>query len=280
MKQKFTLIILCQLIFSWNTYAQIPNPDFENWNFFGWFANPDEWNTNNMQITSSVVKPDSDAYTGVYSMQLYNYGTLKPVAWTQFALATNISAVTAYVKLNPVTDDTVSIKVREFYNGILVDSGEWKGYTYIAGYTPVTVAVSQNNNNIDTVEIEISGGNHTNVVMTGTEFKVDHLQLVLSTGIFECPVFFFSAAYPNPIRDVLFIRMYNSEGLTEIKIFNSLGSEVKKISVPQTESLSIAMQPPYPYGIVKIDVSDLASGNYFILAKSNTTSKVYKCIKQ
>lgn len=241
MKQKFTLLILSYFISCCISQAQIPNAGFENWIFAGWFANPAGWNTNNMQLTSSVVAPDSDAYMGVYAMKLYNYGTIKPVAWTRFASSANVNNLTAYIKLTPVLGDTVYIKVREFYNGALLDSGEWKGYTSIPGYTLVNVPLSQNSSVIDTVEIEIAGGNHTDVVMNGTDFKVDHLQLSLTSGMAN-DFAFAPAVYPNPASGNFFITTGNTVRIEEIIIFNSMGNQVKKISALAVESLNMNNQ--------------------------------------
>ncbi|MEO8147383.1 MAG: T9SS type A sorting domain-containing protein [Bacteroidia bacterium] len=278
MKQKFIFIIVMQIFFSMKLFAQIPNADFESWSFWGWYYNPDSWNTNNSQISSSFVQPDSDAYIGNLAMNLYNYGSIKPVATTTFVTSNNINTLNAYVKLKVIYNDTVSIVVREFYNGVAVDSGIWIGFSDMLNYSPAIVSVSQNSNAIDSVEIEISGGNQTNLIMEGTSFLVDDLQLNTTGIIIDDPIVHFSNVYPNPVTDMISIEYNDIVQPSELKIFNSTGALINKYWLNND---NLQMPPmPTPYGQFKIDVSKFEKGFYVLQLNTDSTTENYKFIKQ
>ncbi|HXP52451.1 MAG TPA: T9SS type A sorting domain-containing protein, partial [Bacteroidia bacterium] len=77
--------------------------------------------------------------------------------------------------------------------------------------------------------------------------------------------------YPNPAADKLNIEfnLQNPEGETTIKINDLLGKEVLTTSTFLTSNKTIT-----------IDINTLAKGVYFIQVVNDTTTKVFKFIKQ
>jgi len=70
--------------------------------------------------------------------------------------------------------------------------------------------------------------------------------------------------YPNPVKDVLYIRA--TEKINQIHIYNMLGQEVKRI-LPSASS-------------IEINLSNLPNGAYFIKAQIGMHNGSYKIIKQ
>ncbi len=70
--------------------------------------------------------------------------------------------------------------------------------------------------------------------------------------------------YPNPVEDILTIT--SQEEITELRIFNQLGQEVKIIEPLQSS--------------FEIDLSDLATGIYIVKMKATDHSGTYKLMKQ
>lgn len=70
--------------------------------------------------------------------------------------------------------------------------------------------------------------------------------------------------YPNPVKDVLYLRA--TEKINQIHIYNMLGQEVKRI-LPSASS-------------IEINLSNLPNGAYFIKAQIGMHNGTYKIIKQ
>ncbi|ESU21188.1 hypothetical protein FEDK69T_25550 [Flavobacterium enshiense DK69] len=86
----------------------------------------------------------------------------------------------------------------------------------------------------------------------------------LSTQDFSFATYF--VLYPNPVKDVLNIETKQTIEVSSINIYNQLGQLV--LVVPNAQNVS------------KVDVSGLASGNYFIKINSDKGTSNTKFIKQ
>lgn len=270
MKTKFYFFACIQLLLMNKLEAQIPNPSFENWmNIGGWFDIPSGWSANNSQIITSVVAPDSDAYSGSLAMHLQNVSTIRPAASTHFPIAVNIISLTAYVKLNLIINDTVKIKVSELSNGLVVDSGEWLGLSDISNYIPVTIPVSQNNPAIDSAIIEISGGNQTNLIFESTVFLVDDLSLNTVSGI--KPFYDYDAKiWPNPVNTNLMISLNKNSQIGSLSIYTCNGQLIKNINSESLLSSQINGHTNY-----NIPVQELNRGLYLL----NINGETHRSIK-
>ncbi|MAD96453.1 MAG: hypothetical protein CMB99_03910 [Flavobacteriaceae bacterium] len=76
--------------------------------------------------------------------------------------------------------------------------------------------------------------------------------------------------YPNPAANYLNIEFFGYDRNVKITLFNSLGAVMKTITNKEYSSTKHAIQ---------IDISNLATGNYFIHYQSNGISKTKKLIK-
>lgn len=270
MKTKFYFFACIQLLLLNKLEAQIPNPSFENWiNVGGWFDIPSGWSANNSQIITSVVAPDSDAYSGSLAMHLQNVTTIRPAASTQFPIVSNIISLTAYVKLSLIINDTVKIKVLELSNGLVVDSGEWLGLSDIQNYSPITIPVSQNNTTIDSAIIEISGGNQTNLIFESTVFLVDDLSLNTVNGIQSFDDYN-AKIWPNPVTTDLMISLNKNTKIGSLSIYTYTGKLIKTITSESLLGTQINGHTKY-----HIPVQELNSGLYLL----NINGEMHRNIK-
>lgn len=270
MKTKFYFFACIQLLLLNKLEAQIPNPSFENWiNVGGWFDIPSGWSANNSQIITSVVAPDSDAYSGSLAMHLQNVTTIRPAASTQFPIVSNIISLTAYVKLSLIINDTVKIKVLELSNGLVVDSGEWLGLSDIQNYSPITIPVSQSNTTIDSAIIEISGGNQTNLIFESTVFLVDDLSLNTVNGIQSFDDYN-AKIWPNPVTTDLMISLNKNTKIGSLSIYTYTGKLIKTITSESLLGTQINGHTKY-----HIPVQELNSGLYLL----NINGEMHRNIK-
>lgn len=255
MKKLLLIGALAWLTFT-DSSAQVPNSDFENWTFYGWFYNPDYWSTNNNQIQATFVSPDSDAYNGMLAMKLYNHNNIRPVAKTTFPVSSKVSSIDFYARLNLINNDTVWALVKVYENGIVVDTGNWFGTTSINNYTLINVPVSQNSVNADSVEIEFKGGNQTNLIFEGTSFTVDGITGNMTSGIDE--VFQHGIVFTNT-NGFLNLKAEHALYQPEIKIYNVQG---------QLSNCSVELS-----GLNEIvaDVRTLSKGIYILELTFNQT---------
>jgi len=131
-----------------------------------------------MAISSTEVDPDSlNVYHGRYAMKLLNDYTYPALAKTKFPIAVHPLSLQAYVKCNLVPSDTVSIWIKLFYKGKVIDGGVWFGTKPIENFKQINIPIGQYSTLADTALIEIRGGNHlmNNQPGKGSIFWVDYL---------------------------------------------------------------------------------------------------------
>ena len=98
---KKILYSITALLFVAGLSAQIPNSDFESWDYQPVLL---QWETNSRPLTLPpfdpyVVKQDSDSYSGKWAANLYGNGVYKPYAKTTFAVQVHPNHVSLYYKL-------------------------------------------------------------------------------------------------------------------------------------------------------------------------------------
>jgi hypothetical protein len=249
----FTIVVA--LLICTQTQAQIPNAGFEDWtNWSGWFDDPDNWDTNNGQLFTPVVK-DTFAYQGDFAMQVNFNGS----AATIFPVASHPQILSAFVKTNFTSYDTVGITIRVYANDLVTDSAVWLSTTPQTSWTQIDIPVSQNNPNADSVEIIVSGGNQPN-----TTFSIDDVSFLI-TGfgdIISNPINIF----PNPVNDQLFVNLPGNRSPKTVKIFNINLQGIKIINqVSKTGQSTIC-----------VNVNDLVAGTYLFSVECE--DKSYNCL--
>jgi hypothetical protein len=192
MKTINAILLLCIATFaiSCSKDEEIPNPSqpqqnipVANGGFENWTNNlPDNWTTNSCPpcmapYETYIVRQDTVAYQGQFAAKFIYNNTYAAWAQNGFAVTTHPQYLSAYVKCNLVTTDSVLIRVKVFNNNVEVDSGEWYGTTSISNYTQLNVPISQNATQADSVNIYIEGGHRGSLTWTNTEFWVDAVEL-------------------------------------------------------------------------------------------------------
>jgi len=87
-----------------------------------------------------------------------------------------------WLRRNLAPSDTVSIRIKLFFQGKETDSGAWFGTKSIENYQQINIPISQHSALADTALIEITGGDHLmdNKPGKGSKFWVDYLSFQLS----------------------------------------------------------------------------------------------------
>lgn len=191
------IMAIIPLIFAVATIsAQIPNSDMELWTSAPTLVG---WQTNSNPLTLPpydpyVVRRDSDSYSGLWAADYYGNGVFKPWGIAVFPVSQHPVALSLYYKLlfapcvNQIGGsifDTASLSVELMDHGAVVDRGYWQSTTLQSRYSQLVIPFSQNATVFDSCRITVTGGS----VSTGcvgaiwhTEFKVDHMQMLYSTG--------------------------------------------------------------------------------------------------
>ena len=235
------------------TCAQtIPNAGFENWtDIGGWYVNPDNWQTSNAQLSCSGVNKDSNSYQGNFAAQILTLGC---AGWaqTQFPLTTHPLNLYCYVRISLTGIDTVSIRIELLNNGNVADNGLWTDTTNIAGFTLITIPITQNASVIDSAIIYMQSGNNS-----GTELIVDSMYFDFTSGIEKNENNSSWTLYSNPFNKYAILEFENLKNENyDLRIYSETGKLV------QTADDIIT-------GQVKIEKKNLARGNYFFQLRNN-----------
>ena len=241
---------LFSLILFWSytiqLYSQtIPNSGFENWHLVvGLYLEPDGWQINNDYLHPVFVVQDTNAYPGNYSILLASYGR----ATSKFAFDKHPSKINAYVKCPIVAmTDTVKIRVNVFRNNILVDQGLWQNSELIQEWMLISIPITQNTSQSDSLEIIITGGNEGTSIM-----QVDDLSFDLVNDIHERSQNIFWSLKPNPV--------HNWATLT----FNYQQNEVYQLFVYNLDGRLVQLMDNIKSNSLKIERQNFESGLYFI----------------
>ena len=255
MKTILSIIFIVLLLSFKTTSAQIPNNDFETWVSSPWSDEQlQDWTSLYSELLPSMIVKDADAYSGNFSMHMYN-GVFDSYAYTSFSLQEKPVSLRGYVKGSVEAGDSIYIRVVLYEQSLPVDSGRWVGYNGFDAFTQVSVSISQNSPNADSALVYVSGGTHEN-----TEIKVDLMTLDFESAVPPEPAFSFLSASPNPFIDQVTLHLFlTSEFNGEISIIDVLGR--KMISIPAALVSKGENEIP-------LNTSSLPSGNYWCVFSS------------
>jgi hypothetical protein len=157
----------------------IPNADFENWDNL---PKLQTWKTNSCPVCvppyeTYVVQKDTAACYGQFSAKFIYNNVYSAIAENKFAASVHPSFLDACVKCNLSVSDSVFIRIEVLHAGVVTDQGEWYGTTSINNFIPVSIPVSQNSSQVDSVLITIRGGQKNAYPGNNTEFWVDNLSI-------------------------------------------------------------------------------------------------------
>ena len=156
----------------------IPNGDFENWNS----NSLQNWETNSCPLCvpafeTYIVQQETGAYHGKYAAKFIYNNVYTAWAQNKFPVQNHPSGMASYVRCDLFGMDTVSITIKLFDHGVLVDSGQWLGTSSIANYKEIDIPITQNSANADTALIKIEGGHEFDSADKYTTLWVDYLSL-------------------------------------------------------------------------------------------------------
>lgn len=266
MKNPVTLSFIVLLLNISIASAQIPNYDFESWTSYpDWSEHLDEWTSFYSELIAPMIYKDNDAYSGTYSMLMYN-GVFASYAYTSFAIQEKPTSLRAFVKGSVESGDSIYIRVVLYKQALPVDSGRWVGHNGFDAFTPVTVLISQYSNDADSALIYVNGGTHAN-----TEIKVDLMTFDFGSGVPPEPTFSFLSASPNPFTDQVTLHVFLSNEFDgEISIIDALGRKI--ISIP-------AVLLTKGENEMVLNTSSLPSGNYWCVFSSGNELGRIRLIK-
>ncbi|UOK41854.1 MULTISPECIES: DUF7619 domain-containing protein [Flavobacterium] len=157
-----------------------------------------------------------------------------------------------------VTNITSGNKVEFIFENINLpfDDANNDGYLVFKIKTKPTLAVGNTFTNKASIYFDYNFPIVTNTATTAIQ--------ALSTQDFSFATYFM--LYPNPVKDVLNIETKQTIEVSSINIYNQLGQLV--LVVPNAQNVS------------KVDVSSMASGNYFIKINSDKGTSNTKFIKK
>lgn len=263
MKKIPLLFILVALLFSGFTFAQIPNPGFEEWTG----GNPNDWVTDNFPPVIPITQTSS-AHSGSSAVQ----GSVVPYLNTSvsplllsgsdgqgFPYTDHPGSFHGFYKLTSVNGDNLGGLV------LFIKNGQGIGTAVLnleaaSNYTEFATDITWNStDNPDSAYIEfvIVGVDSVHI---GTTFYLDDLSFSPTTGVNQndnSPLKFELAQnYPNPFNPSTTINYsVPKQSFVSLKVYNLLGQEVATL-VNENKSA----------GTYKIDFSaspgNFASGLY------------------
>jgi len=251
--KKLLLFCFAIFLFTKESSSQIPNGDFEDWWYTGQGTILSGWQSFYPDFGIPCINPDTEAYSGDRAVRFNNLG-ISSYAYSKFPITTKPLALTAFVKANVASGDSISIRVVLYQSSQAVDSGRWVGYSVLGSYTQVTVPISNTNASADSALIDIRGGNNqaTDMLVDQLEFNFN-LQVPNPSGTST----FSFAASPNPFNGILQI------------MINSLADDVITLKLSDAEGRAVMQFD---------DLKILKGTNTISLTTTALAAGIYHCV--
>ena len=274
MKNIITLVLLT--IFSTVLFGQsIPNNKFENWESFGAFENPENWDTPNTEISilgQATVSKSTDAFSGSFSAMLETKNLVLADAPGLITLADfsvdittlefefkgglplqeNVARLSGMYKYSGAGNDSASVVIYNYKRdneGVIDTIGVGiKSLGDADSWTTFTVEMQVLNSNIpDTFNVIILSSGES--FKAGSVLLVDSLTIETNTGILsldrkkeEISIF------PNPATDHVTLEMKSTGNNRFVQVYSYSGSYI--------------LTKEFNLNSVNIPVSNLPSGYY------------------
>ena len=274
-------IFISMFAFFAQTFAQIPNGDFESWTA----GNPTGWLTDNAVGIATPITQSSDAHGGSsavrgevlnffgspYPGYIYNYGNAFPISQ-------RYAQLNGYYKLSPQGNDKFYVVVWFYSKGQLIAAntvqfGAASSYTQFT--VPLTYATADTP---DSANVFIAAGEDTSQTSTnaniGTVFFVDDLSFSgTATGVNDNTqpfTFKLNQNYPNPFNPTTTISYtIPKSSYVTLKVYDILGNEVSTLVNGEKSAGNYQL---------KFDGSKLASGVYFYRITAGNKTDVKKLL--
>lgn len=282
MKKSTLLILILSLLIGTGLMAQVPNGDFENWELSpaggeqpqGWMA------PFSMSDFSNVLKVEGRTGFAVElkAVESPNFGVVAPIIITEpFAVNQRHARLTGYLKGAPQGNDTLMVVA-----GMYLDDENVLGFGVgvisqtFEDFSPFTINIFyEGTTTPDSCIISFILGNSLNTATVGSSYTIDDLAFEGFAGQEELsPVFAgVGQAFPNPAANKLTIPFeLQSPDEIFVAVFDISGKLLQRHAAQRF--MPGANQ-------IKMDVSDLPTGNYFYtLTPSDGISTTRKFIVQ
>jgi len=267
-------------VFFTQTFAQIPNGDFESWTA----GNPTGWLTDNVATVATPITQTSDAHGGssavrgevlsffgnAYPGYIYNYGHAFPINQ-------RYAQLNGYYKLSPQGNDRFYVVVW-FYSKDQLIAENYGQFGAASSYTQFSIPlVYVNADTPDSASIFIAAGQDTSQnanANVGTVFFVDDLSFSGTATAVEDnaqPISFkLNQNYPNPFNPTTTISYsIPKSSYVSLKVYDILGNEVNTL---------VSGEKSAGYYQLKFDGSKLASGVYFYRLTAGNKTDVKKLL--
>ncbi|GAA4817097.1 T9SS type A sorting domain-containing protein [Litoribaculum gwangyangense] len=192
-----------------------------------------------LKISIETINSDYD-YSATYRINYRNQGTMTQSGFVNFSFDDN---VIDFSSANPmVSEQNTNELIWEFSD---LKPFETRSIEFTLDFNVPPINEGDVLNFTGTISSDL-----TEITPSDNVFNLEHTFgcCLLDVSSFEFSDYFIQ--YPNPTNDFLNLKMKKQIDVESIIIFNFLGQEVKKVS-PNNEH-------------IKIDVSNLKSGHYFI----------------
>lgn len=268
-----------------------PNSNFETWTTVE-SLEPDNWWTPNFALINQTpcVTQSTDAHSGNYALRIENILTASgdTIGFASngnfvnnnfnggMAIVQNPIKVTGYYKYSPVANDTALVGVfiskydPTFNISVQLDSGLVK-LPAASNYTYFEVPLYYNGFPIaDSLNITFVSGNFqndTSLLVPGSVLLVDDIEVFYNPVSVE--EFSFQKplnVYPNPAKDMIFIKMIDQASNQIFKLYDAKGALVFEGNCHYQDGMTASL-----------NISEIPNGLYFYQinnGKSNTSGKI------
>lgn len=237
----------------------VPNGNFENWEFYGWGYNPENWVTGNTQLTEPVIQ-DTDSYEGDFAMQVHaipNGLGLYAEATTDFEI-NNIPEVLNFYTKYYCENGGVAVEIFFYDDSILISSSSWYGSDTLDTYGFVSIPLEPMDLIINHAVIKVSAS-VGDFAPGSARILVDQMDFGFHTSVDEEKKKSFSV-YPNPADKT--VNLSSEYSIGKLIFYDAAGRKVLSENVSQNE--------------VQIDISSLKPGVYTLFSESGTQKLIVK----
>lgn len=269
--------------------SSIPNASFENWLSKSQII-PDVWSYSYLE--GATIEPfysvniSTQAIHGNYAAMIenrfMNNDTLKGSISTtsndddfydkaSFPIVGKPETFHGFYKFNSVNNDTMEAIVQIFQNGTLVGFGSFRNNASVNTFSPFTCNINYPLNSVQPDSASIGIRSFSNRVQGESKLWIDDLSfdgfylkdtlttdttvigIIEKNGIGKMEI----SLYPNPSNHLINIDfIFENEQYFSAKIYNNVGQLVSQINESQYKKGEYS---------IKKDISNLTSGNYFVV---------------
>lgn len=298
MKSFILLIVLFATCF-FRAEAQVPNGDFEAWTSFGFYEEPNFWNTSDSVALAlsfgtahSATKETVDMHGGLYALKLFpfsSFATFPGVASNGRLNNSTLSfeggtpdnvrhqTLNGWYKYAPVSNDSCTISVSLFkWNGatkVIIADGVFGTSVAASSYTPFSINLTYATTDTpDTMLIAVYssalGAAHVGTVLLVDDFSFSGVVSGISdppTAVNALSVFPVPAVNELHVRLDLKTNLHTSLEITDISGKQLIIHEMNAVGAEEKINIRKLSNGNYLYRLVDDTGNKLASGKFSVV---------------